>query len=399
MLEQIIVRSEDRSIGSIKPVEGEPFSKQVEYCINQLREFIFPEGDTRYYITQQTFFIDARSRKEYEERSSLIMKKVGDYCGAIFPATSIVAQSPVRGSEVVLELICSKAAKGKEILYKSVGGVNYTVVSYGNFKEVHAAGLMGGPGDSIHDASVKAFKGTMEILDAEGLSINHLIRQWNYIEAIAQLEDPSGSTQNYQIFNDVRARYYGSGSFPEGYPAATGIGMSTGGVIIGFIAVSDSDRVEVKALRNPRQIDAHKYSDGVLVGKQTDIKGERCTPKFERGKMLVVDGLTSMYVSGTASIVGELSLYPGDVEKQTITTIENIFGLFSRENQDELGVDFEVSQIQFSHLRVYVKQKNDFATVKAICQSRLNSKSFLYLESDICRDDLLVEIEGIFALD
>ena len=86
--------------------------------------------------------------------------------------------------------------------------------------------------------------------------------------------------------------------------------MNTGGVIIGFIAVSDSDLVEIKPIRNPRQIDAHKYSDGVLVGRVTGIMGEKCTPKFERGKMVVLDGDTHMYVSGTASIVGEKTLHP-----------------------------------------------------------------------------------------
>lgn len=404
MVEQIIVRSEDLtvkglSVESIRPVAGKSFARQVDSCIEQLFDFIFPSGEARYFITQQTFFISAESRTEYEERSSLIMKKVSACCGDILPATSIVAQSPARGSEVVLELISSKAAEGKEILYKSAGASSYTVVNYGTFKVVHATGLMGGPEDSIEVASDKAFKSAMEILSREGLSIDHIIRQWNYVEDIAHLEDPTRATQNYQVFNDVRAKYYNPGSFPFGYPAATGIGMTTGGVIIGFIAVSDSDQVEVKAVRNPRQIDAHQYTDRVLVGKATGIMGERCTPKFERGKMVVLNGNTSMYVSGTASILGELTQHPDDIEKQTLTTIENIFELFSRENQDELGVNFDVSQIEFSHLRVYVKYQKDFPAVKAICESMLNSKSFLFLESDICREDLLVEIEGIFTID
>jgi hypothetical protein len=134
------------------------------------------------------------------------------------------------------------------------------------------------------------------------------------------------------------------------------------------------------------------------VGKVTGIMGEKCTPKFERGKMVVLDGSCNMYVSGTASIVGELTLHPGDVEKQTITTIENIFELFSRENQNELGVQFDPGQIEFSHLRIYVKHQKDFSRVEAVCKSMLKSKSFLFLESDICREDLLVEIEGIFSI-
>ncbi len=403
MVEQIIVSSSvplntGLAIESIKPAGGKSFNKQLDSCIEQLYSFVFPSGEARYFITQQTFFVAAKSREEYEERSLLIREKVSGCYGTIPPATCIVAQAPAHGSQIVLELICTKAGEDKEILYKSAGDISYTVVNYGAFKVVHATGLTGGLESSIEESAEEGFKSAVEILTLEGLSLDHVIRQWNYVEDIAHLDDPQRETQNYQVFNDVRAKYYNQASFPYGYPAATGIGMNTGGVILGFTAVSESDRVEVKAIRNPRQIDAHQYSGKVLMGKATGIMGERCTPKFERGKMVVLDGTSYMYVSGTASIVGEKTLYPGDVEKQTITTIENIFNLFSRENQDALGVEFDVSQIEFSHLRIYVKHQADFPKVEAVCKSMLNSKSFLFLESDICREDLLVEIEGIFSI-
>jgi hypothetical protein len=38
-------------------------------------------------------------------------------------------------------------------------------------------------------------------------------------------------------------------------------------------------------------------------------------------------------------------MHPDDVEKQTITTIENISELYSRENQDEFGIHFDMSQV------------------------------------------------------
>ena len=105
-----------------------------------------------------------------------------------------------------------------------------------------------------------------------------------------------------------------------------------------------------------------------------------------------------IYVSGTASILGEKTVHEGDVEKQTLTTIENIKRLFSRENQEKLGLDFDMDEIQFSHLRVYVKYKEDIPAVEKVCEAELNSKSSLYLVSDVCRENLLVEIEGVFNL-
>ncbi len=399
MVEQIIMRSGSNTLNGfnfdhIVPTSGSDFPEQVRSCIEQLMEFVHQEEDIDYFVTQQTFFISAHSRDEYEERSAEIRNQLLKLLGASLPATSIVAQSPAGGRDVVLELICTKAATDKKVTYKSHSGINYTVVEHKDYKAVHCAGLMGTVDDSILQASERAFKSSIKILSQEGLSIHHIIRQWNYIENIAIVEDVEDAPQNYQDFNDVRAHYYDKGNFEYGYPAATGIGQDTGGVIIGFIALSESDQITLKSIINPGQIDAHKYSDLVLEGSSL----EKCTPKFERAKLVTIGSRNYIYVSGTASILGELTMHVGDVEKQTLTTIENIRRLFSKENQKHLGLDFNVSEIQFSHLRVYVKKMEDIPVVEKICYAELNCKSSLFLESDVCREDLLVEIEGVFTI-
>ena len=399
MVEQIIMRSGSNTLNGfnfdhIVPTSGAAFPDQVRSCIVQLMEFIHQGEDLDYFITQQTFFISAQSREEYEERSAEIKNQLLKRCGASLPATSIVAQSPAGSKDVVLELICTKAATNKKVIYKSHSGINYTVVEHKDYKALHCAGLMGTVEDSISQASERAFKSAIEILAQEGLNIDDIIRQWNYIEDIAIVEDVENASQNYQDFNDVRAHYYDQGNFKSGYPAATGIGQNTGGVIIGFIALSKSDNISVSPIMNPGQVDAHKYSEVVLEGNSA----EKCTPKFERAKLVTIGSRNYIYVSGTASIIGEKTMHVGDVEKQTLTTIENIKRLFSKENQDKLGLKFDVSEIQFSHLRVYVKKMEDIPAVEKICDAELNCKSSLFLESDVCREDLLVEIEGLFTI-
>jgi enamine deaminase RidA (YjgF/YER057c/UK114 family) len=399
MVEQIIMRSGSNTLNGfnfdhIVPASGVDFNEQLRSCIEQLQEFMHQEEDLHYMITQQTFFISAKSRDQYEERSAVIREQLRSACGTSLPATSIVAQSPAGDRDVVLELICTRAVKEKKVTYKSLSGINYTVIEYQGYKTVHGAGLMGKVDDSITEASERAFKMTQAILNQEGLSIKNIIRQWNYIEDIAIVEDVEDAPQNYQDFNDVRAKYYNRVKFAQGYPAATGIGQDTGGVIVGFIAVSDSDIISIMPIANPGQIDAHRYSELVLEGSSE----QKCTPKFERAKLVSIGTRNYIYVSGTASILGEETVHVGDVEKQTLTTIENIKRLFSKENQDKLGLDFKVEEIQFSHLRVYVKHKKDFPAVEKVCEAELNCKSSLFLESDVCREDLLVEIEGVFTV-
>jgi len=399
MVEQIIMRSGSNTLNGfnfdhIVPASGTDFKEQVRSCIEQLQEFLHQGEDKSLFVTQQTFFILARTREEYEERSTIIRNHLLSLCGTRLPATSIVAQPPAGDRDVVLELICTRDADDKKVTYKSLLGVNYTVIEYQGFKTVHCAGLMGNVGNTIADASERAFKMAVMILNAEGLSIKNIIRQWNYIENIALIEDMEDAPQNYQDFNDVRGKYYDQVQFEHGYPAATGIGQDTGGVIIGFIALSESDIISIKPIVNPGQIDAHKYSELVLEGSSN----RKCTPKFERAKLVTIGSRNYIYVSGTASILGEKTVHEGDVEKQTLTTIENIKRLFSRENQDTLGLDFDVAKIQFSHLRVYVKFKKDIPAVQKVCDAELNCKSSLFLESDVCREDLLVEIEGVFTV-
>ena len=52
------------------------------------------------------------------------------------------------------------------------------------------------------------------------------------------------------------------------------------------------------------QVDAHDYSQKVLVGIAIDEVKQISTPKFERAKFVnsVMDGF--FYISGTASILG-----------------------------------------------------------------------------------------------
>ena len=46
-------------------------------------------------------------------------------------------------------------------------------------------------------------------------------------------------------------------------------------------------------------------------------------------------------------------------------------------------------------IRVYVKHTKDFEACKAVCERRLGRIPAIYAQADVCRPDLLVEIEGV----
>jgi hypothetical protein len=49
---------------------------------------------------------------------------------------------------------------------------------------------------------------------------------------------------------------------------------------------------------------------------------------------------------------------------------------------------------RFYLLRVYIKKQEDFNAVKTICAEHFPKAPAIFIEADICRDDLLTEIEA-----
>ncbi|MCD4769601.1 MAG: hypothetical protein K8R35_05485, partial [Bacteroidales bacterium] len=87
-------------------------------------------------------------------------------------------------------------------------------------------------------------------------------------------------------------------------------------------------------------------------------------------------------------------VFPTDVEKQTMATIDNIKKLVESETVSKLDDKHPAEKNIYSYVRSYVKYQKDIDIVKQLCEKHFRSKCFQYVISDICRDDLLVEIEG-----
>ena len=49
-------------------------------------------------------------------------------------------------------------------------------------------------------------------------------------------------------------------------------------------------------------------------------------------------------------------------------------------------------------VRVYVKRPEDYSKCRAVCERRLGQLPAIYARADICRPELLVEIEGVFTV-
>jgi len=96
-------------------------------------------------------------------------------------------------------------------------------------------------------------------------------------------------------------------------------------------------------------------------------------------------------VSGAASIVGHRSVHPGDVRAQTSDSLDIIEAVLAVASTHSRGGVFALSE--FSG-RVYIRHAADWPVVRDVVEQRLGAASVVYLQADVCRTELLVEIEG-----
>jgi len=382
----------------IKPETKSDFLIDFSSCLSQLKVILSEIDLSSDSIIKQTIFLNAKNNDDYQHQRNLVMQQLENFYDEIIPPTSCIAQPPDDQQKCTIELILLKEKfKDIKLKRKVIDGVAYSVINYPETMEVYASGITSSsksysPLECAHDA----FNLMERILKAEKLDFNNITRQWNYIEDILEKKSMNdGIRQNYQIFNDVRSEYYSKAEFKNGFPAATGIGMNTGGIILEFIALSQSDKVNIVPIKNPRQVNAYAYSENVLVGKPINGAPRKTSPKFERAKFTAIENTGQIYVSGTAAILGQESVSDMNAKNQTITTIENIQRLISESNLSKHDISLNSHPLKLAQLRVYAKNEEDLDDVKQACEEYYPGIPTLYLISDICRDDLLVELEGV----
>lgn len=320
-------------------------------------------------VIRVVFFVKSEDNNTYLNQLAICREKIGQRF--LF---SLVAQPPLSdGVSVECEVSFLKSNQFDSLEQRSVEDYFYFVVKKGNQKAVFSTLISSDLTLSVQKQSEEIFSRLDKILKQESMPINSIVRQWNYIESITEID---GCGQRYQQFNDARSSFYAQTHWPFGYPAATGIGVSSGGVIVEVNAVKNAN---LKPIDNALQVPAHKYSEAVLMCGTEKVAS---SPKFERAKLQDDKWL---YISGTAAIRGEKNI---DLlsEEQTKITLENI---------DDLLCRAAMTAEDLVALRVYVKNKSDFLAVKKVTDKLPLGIAMIFVQSDVCRPELLVEIEGI----
>ncbi len=316
-------------------------------------------------IVRVVIFGSAEDQESYVSEMSILSQSLS----SVDFVWSYVPQPPFEAT-LAAEVWWIKDESKWFIERRECQGVNYLSMQRDGVKRLLVGGLNASEASSkIYTQSRVICDQISTILEREGMPIDSIIRQWNYIERIT-FED--AENQHYQEFNDARSELYSKVGWESGYPAATGIGALSGGVTIDFDA---SIGEEVTPIDNNLQVAAHAYSEEVLIGEQS----QKTTPKFERAKLLE----DILYVSGTAAIRGEESLVGISAAEQTRITLENIDVLLKA-----AGCGRATS------LRVYIKYREDYPQIREVVEAYAPNDA-IYVYADICREELLMEIEAV----
>jgi chorismate lyase / 3-hydroxybenzoate synthase len=222
----------------------------------------------------------------------------------------------------------------------------------------------------VREATASAYAAIREFQRAAGFP--HLLRMWNFLDAVNQGE---GDLERYRQFCVGRAEGIDSSITGE-YPAATAIGrqLSTGVLQVIWIASKEPGA----AIENPRQVSAYRYprAHGPV------------SPSFSRATM-ASDG--TLLISGTASIVGHASQHPNDTLAQLEETLLNLKALVEHARQQR-SVTAADSPLLF---KTYVRRSEDLEPIASRLEAAFPTDRMIYLAADICRRELLLEIECV----
>jgi len=236
-----------------------------------------------------------------------------------------------------------------------------------------------GPDDKhgpLELATIRAYTDIFAALDKVGYP--QLVRIWNYVPSI---NEDGGKGERYWQFNRARQESFLSRQRPivETVPAGSALGTPTGSPLVIYFLAS---RVAMRPIENPRQVSAYYYPS----------KYGPKSPTFSRAALLTEPAGKTLLVSGTASIVGHESVHTDDVAAQTRETIANINVLIAEANRLSGHPYYATDMLAY---KVYVRNPQHLSTIAAELRAAVGHRATVtYLQADVCRRDLLVEIEA-----
>lgn len=203
------------------------------------------------------------------------------------------------------------------------------------------------------------------ILSSLNMNFSNVVRTWFYLDQILEW---------YPEFNEARTKFYRENNiFNTIIPASTGIGASNlhGTVLVASaLAIRPKhSKVLISSVSSPMQCEAYEYKSS-----------------FSRAIEITYPVYRRLLISGTASIDEDgNSVHIGNLSMQIDQTMKVLDGIIKSRGYNWNDVIRSIA---------YFKNLTNYQFFRDYClHKRLPEFPVCLCESDICRDDLLFEIE------
>ena len=216
---------------------------------------------------------------------------------------------------------------------------------------------------------IQSYKDFFSIAEKNNMRI---IKIWHYFPQLLKKYD--NKKTNYALLCESREVVYKKYFKNQNYPAATAIGISGNKILMYFLA-SSCDKYET--IENKRQVSSYMYPQDIFQEK----------PMFSRAVSFfdIDDGKEKIFISGTASIKGYKSMHALDLKSQFDEALRNYQTFIKVENNKT-----NISRIYVSKL-----QNKDVPWIIDKLDKTFGTNNYVLLKGDICREELLIELEGV----
>ena len=367
------------------------YPRQIQSLLENCRTVCEKEGFSQNVAVMCQFFLADIGMQE------LVRQLANEVFPQILGAVTFVPQAPASGAVIALELWAVSGSRTEipSVICETPLPGQVATVEFEEMRWFFGGGFRPDACPiGAYNRSLNAFENLGKLLKKQRFRLDQVLRTWIYQ---GHLVLPEGKTQRYKELNRARTDFFGETAFLKKYlppsyegtvfPASTGIGADDADVVLSAVAL-DTKRRDVIAvpLENPQQTSAFDY--GAVYSPQS--------PKFSRAMAVAVGNECLVFISGTASITDSESRYPEDPAKQTEQTLDNIAVLIEGENLARHGIpDIACGLSNLECVRVYVKRPSELELIRQVCERRLPEVPTIYTVADVCRPELLVEIEGI----
>ena len=210
-----------------------------------------------------------------------------------------------------------------------------------------------------------AFEIMRSVLEENRFSFTDTVRTWIYLDRLLEW---------YDEFNRVRTGFFtAAGIFEKLVPASTGIGAGNpfgSAIMMDALAVQPkTDRMKIVEVKSPLQNPALDYRSS-----------------FSRAVEMGFPEHRSLMISGTASIDPDgKSVYPDDPEMQIRLTLEVVKAILESRGMDWGDL--------FRGIAYFKDKAHQDLYHRIASELRIPRFPLAVSHADVCRDDLLFEIE------